>query len=152
MPYRIAKSFIVESGHILTKHPGACRFPHGHSRTIEIVLVADTLDDRDMVADFKALKLAVQAHVERYDHSLALNTADAEFARYRAAYGERILPFPDIDPTSEAMAREIFHHARAALAAAATSPADPRYLVRPVVRVEKVRVTETATSWAEYWE
>lgn len=152
MPYRIAKSFVVESGHILSKHPGACRFPHGHSRTIEIVLVADTLDDRDMVTDFKALKLAVQAYVERYDHSLALNTADAEFARYRAAYGERILPYEDTDPTSEVMAREIYLHTKQALAAAVSSPSDPRYPVRPAVRLERVRVTETATSWAEYWE
>ena len=60
MPYRIAKSFVVESGHMLSKHPGACRFPHGHSRTVEIVLVADTLDDRDMVVDFKAIKQALK--------------------------------------------------------------------------------------------
>src|ERR1019366_3823108 len=44
MPFRIAKSFTVESGHLLTKHPGACRFPHGHSRTIEIVVASDALN------------------------------------------------------------------------------------------------------------
>lgn len=150
MPYRIAKSITVESGHILSKHPGACRFPHGHSRTVEIVLVADALDARDMVCDFKALKLAVQDFVNRFDHSMALNTADPKFAEYRAAYGDRVIPFENADPTSEVMARVIFQHVRAALAAAAQR-GDPQYPIAAGVRVERVRVTETASSWAEYW-
>ena len=149
MPFRIAKSFTVESGHLLSKHPGACRFPHGHSRTIEIVLVADQLDERDMVCDFKAVKLAVQQFVDRFDHSLALNTADPKFADYRATYGERIIPFEQTDPTSEVMAKVIFDQVRAVLAS--TPPADPLYPISRQVRLERVRVTETATSWAEYF-
>ncbi len=151
MPYRIAKSFTVESGHILSKHPGACRFPHGHSRTVEIVLVADSLDAHDMVCDFKAVKCAAQAFVERFDHSMALNTDDAKFADYQAMYGERIIPFPHTDPTSEAVARFVFDHVKAALAALMQQQA-PQYPVRQTVRLERVRVTETASSWAEYWE
>jgi len=153
MPFRIAKSFLVESGHILSKHPGACRFPHGHSRTVEIVLVAETLDNRDMVSDFKALKQAVAPFVERFDHSLALNTDDPQFSYLENTYGDRIIRFEHVDPTSEVMARMIFQHARDALQklASETGP-DTRYPVRPIVRVEKVRVTETASSWAEYWE
>ncbi len=139
MPFRIAKSFTVESGHLLSKHAGACRFPHGHSRTIEIVVTADTLDAHDMVCDFKALKAAARAAVERFDHTFALNTADPRFAEFRAAYGDRIVPFEKTDPTSEILAREIFHAVRTQLAL-------------PAARLERVRVTETATSWAEYWE
>lgn len=149
MPFRIAKSFTVESGHLLTKHPGACRFPHGHSRTVEVVLTADTLDARDMVCDFKALKRIIETAVARYDHSLALNTADPQFTALRAAYGDRVVPFEHTDPTSEAMARVIFQEIRAALA---TPAGDPAYPVGPAVRLERVRLTETATSWAEYWE
>lgn len=152
MPFRIAKSFAVESGHILTKHPGACRFPHGHSRTVEVVLVADTLDGRDMVTDFKALKLAVGALIERFDHSLALNTADPQFAHYRSVYGERIIPFEGVDPTSEVMAQVLYAEIKRALANAAQTTADSAYPIRGNVRLEKVRVTETASSWAEYWE
>lgn len=140
MPYRIAKSFTVESGHLLTKHPGACRFPHGHSRTIDVVVAADRLDARDMVCDFAELKAAAGEIVARYDHTFALNTADPRFAELRAAYGERIVPFEHIDPTTEALARAIFDAVRAKLAA------------NPGVRLERVRVTETATSWAEYAE
>ncbi len=66
MSYRICKTFEVESGHLLSKHPGKCRFPHGHSRRIEVVLAADTLDERDMVCDFKALKQLAADFVERW--------------------------------------------------------------------------------------
>lgn len=152
MPYRICKAITVESGHILSKHPGACKFPHGHSRTVEFVLAADSLDARDMVCDFKVIKQTVNAFVQRFDHSMALNTSDAQFATYQQLYGERIIPFENMDPTSEAMAKCIFDHVKQALAAAALSPVDPLFPVRGNVRLERVRVTETATSWAEYSE
>ncbi len=139
MPFRIAKSFTVESGHLLTKHPGGCRFPHGHSRTIEIVVTSDRLDAADMVCDFKALKTAATAAVQRFDHTFALNSADPRFAELQAAYGEHVVAFADMDPTTEVLAREIFQTVRGQLGV-------------PGVRLERVRVTETGTSWAEYWE
>lgn len=149
MPFRIAKRFTIESGHLLTKHPGGCHFPHGHSRTVEVVVTADTLDERDMVCDFKALKTAVAEIVNRYDHSFAMNTADPRFRELRAAYGERVLAFQNTDPTSEVLAREIFWEIRAQMTAAAS---DAELPIPAAVRLERVRVTETATSWAEYWE
>jgi 6-pyruvoyltetrahydropterin/6-carboxytetrahydropterin synthase len=149
MPFRIAKTFTVESGHLLTKHAGACRFPHGHSRTIEIVVAADTLDERDMVCDFQAIKAAAADVIARYDHAFALNTADPRFSEFRATYAERVVPFTDMDPTSEVLAREIFRRVRAQLHAEGDRPGTP---ISPAVRLERVRVTETATSWAEYWE
>jgi 6-pyruvoyltetrahydropterin/6-carboxytetrahydropterin synthase len=139
MPFRIAKSFTVESGHLLTKHPGACRFPHGHSRTVEIVVCSAALDPADMVCDFKALKSAAAEAIERFDHTFAINTADPRYAELRAAYGEHVIAFPNTDPTSEVLAREIFQQVRSRLNV-------------PGVQLERVRVTETATSWAEYWE
>lgn len=149
MPFRIAKTFTIESGHLLTKHPGACHFPHGHSRTIEIVVTADTLDARDMVCDFKALKTAVADTIARYDHSFSLNTADPRFRELRAAYGERVLGFPNTDPTTEVLARELFWEIRTQLASAC---ADAEFPIPANVKLERVRVTETGTSWAEYWE
>jgi 6-pyruvoyltetrahydropterin/6-carboxytetrahydropterin synthase len=149
MPFRIAKSFTVESGHLLTKHPGACRFPHGHSRTIEIVVVSDTLDRRDMVCDFGALKAAAAEAIARFDHTFAINSADPHYEELRAAYGDRVIPFDCTDPTSEVVAREVFNAVRARLTA--VNP-DSTYPIDPGVRLERVRVTETATSWAEYSE
>jgi 6-pyruvoyltetrahydropterin/6-carboxytetrahydropterin synthase len=141
LPFRIAKSFTVESGHLLTKNAGGCRFPHGHSRTIEVVVASDTLDAADMVCDFQTLKAAAAQTVARYDHTFALNTADPRFSEMRAAYGDRVVALPGADPTTEVLAREIYRAIRASLATLA-----------PSVRLERIRLTETATSWAEYWE
>lgn len=151
MPFRICKIFEIESGHQLSKHPAKCRFPHGHSRRIEVVLAADTLDARDMVCDFKALKSALAAFLDAWDHALCLNTADPQFAYLLQTYGERIVPFANADPTTEVLARAVFHHAQAQLRRAAAS-ADATYPIRHDVRLERVRVTETSSSWAEYFE
>ncbi|HWA85888.1 MAG TPA: 6-carboxytetrahydropterin synthase [Opitutus sp.] len=141
MPFRIAKSFTVESGHLLTKSASACRFPHGHSRTIELIVASDKLDAADMVCDFQTLKEAAAHTVAHYDHAFALNTADPNFGELRATFGERVIAFAGVDPTTEVLAREIFRSIRTSLAQ-----------LSPAVHLERIRVTETATSWAEYWE
>lgn len=151
MPYRISKSFEIENGHMLSKHPDHCRFPHGHTRTVEIVLVADRLDVNDMVCDFKAVKAAIKAFLDQWDHAMCLNTQDPQFASLRSIYGERIIPFEKVDPTSEVMAKVIFDEVRRRLAAESSQPTTA-YRVADGVRVEKVRVTETSSSWAEYSE
>ena len=150
MPFRICKSFEVESGHLLSKHPGKCRFPHGHSRRIDVVLVADALDANDMVCDFKALKDAVQSFVDRWDHALCLNTADPQFAHLAQTYGTHIVPFANTDPTSEVLARAVFDEATRRLGAAA-GEATATFAIPAGVRVERVRGTETSSSWAEYF-
>lgn len=151
MPFRICKSFEIESGHLLTKHPEKCRFPHGHSRRIDVVLVADQLDPNDMVCDFKALKAALVGFLDHWDHALCLNTDDPRFAQLHALYGERIVPFDHIDPTTEVLARALYLQTRSELQRLSVQTA-ALYPVRPDIRVERVRVTETSSSWAEYFE
>jgi len=148
MPYRIGKIFEIESGHILSKHPGKCRFPHGHSRRVEVVLVAEALDANDMVCDFGAVKQALQAFLDTWDHALALNTDDPNFAFYQEKHGARIIPFAQTDPTSEVMARSVFNELSRALTA---SDRPGEFAIPAGVRVERVRVTETSSSWAEYY-
>ena len=48
------------------------------------------------------------------------------------------------------MAATVFHHAQEALARAAAGGGS--YPVRACVRLERVRVWETSSSWAEYSE
>jgi 6-pyruvoyltetrahydropterin/6-carboxytetrahydropterin synthase len=141
MPFRICKTFEIESGHLLTKHPDKCRFPHGHSRTVEVVLAADRLDANDMVCDFQTVKSALAAFLETWDHALCVNTTDPNFEFYRRTYGERVIPFARTDPTSEVMAKTVCDELQRQLAAMGLPPA---------VRIERVRVTETSTCWAEY--
>lgn len=152
MPYRICKSFEVESGHMLSKHPDKCKYPHGHSRKVECILEADSLDDREMVCDFKLIKQVISVHLEAYDHAMCMNTNDPAFQEFRERYGERVIAFENEDPTTEVIAREIYQTLAARLKNI-TDCGDATYPFRNTeVRVVKVRVWETSSSWAEFYE
>lgn len=146
--YRVCKSFTVESGHMLSKHPGSCRYPHGHTRVIEVVLSAETLDANDMVVDFKAIKLLCKKHIERYDHRMALNSCDPLLPAMQNVHPDSVLVFDETDPTTEVIAREIFDFVTSALAAGFSAEG---YSIPPGrVVLERIRVSETPSSWAEY--
>ncbi len=152
MVYRVCKTFEIESGHMLSKHPDRCRFPHGHSRRVELVLAAEALDTNDMVCDFKALKLAVSQLLDDWDHAMAISSGDPMLETMRQASGDRLIVFENEDPTTEVLARRIYEHLEAQIRAGA-SFTDERggvYTLPPGVRVERVRVGETSSSWAEY--
>lgn len=149
MPYRICKTIDIENGHMLSKHPDKCQFPHGHTRKVEFVIEADDLDENQMVCDFKIVKEAVGAWLETFDHALCMNTTDPAYGEFKARYGDRIIGFESQDPTTELMAKTFFDHAAEALLDYSRRT-DTRYPLRPQVRLVSVRVWETATSWAEY--
>lgn len=149
--YRIAKTFEVEYGHRLHKHPEKCRFLHGHRLRIEVVVRGTRLDDNDMVCDYKALKMLVADLVERLDHAMALSSDDPELHRL-AAIGERVLLFEGQDPTTEVLARWLYEGIAERLRAGRVveSPTGTAYTIPEDMRLERVRVWETSTSWAEY--
>ena len=151
MPFRICKSFEVENGHMLSKHPDACQFPHGHTRKVEFVLESETLDQNEMVCDFKILKQVIHDYLMTLDHALCMNTEDPAFGDMKVRYGDRIIAFEKTDPTTEVMAREIFHRCRDALKAYSAQQ-DCRYPLRTSVKLTSVRLWETSSSWAEFWE
>ncbi len=151
VPYRICKTFEIESGHMLSKHPEKCRFPHGHTRKVEFVLEAATLDAHDMVCDFKLIKELMADFLETYDHALCMNTADPQYPAMRAAYGDRVIPFTQVDPTTEVMVQTIHRHFAERLAERLRQGGQP-YALRPEVRIVRVRLWETSSSWAEYFE
>jgi 6-pyruvoyltetrahydropterin/6-carboxytetrahydropterin synthase len=149
MPYRICKTIEIESGHQLSRHPDKCRFPHGHSRKVEFILQSPDLDANGMVCDFKIIKQAVGEWLDTLDHSLCMNTEDPMFETLARAYGERIIAFEGIDPTTEVMAKHIYDKATALLAEYAAT-AGAAYALRAGVTLARVRVWETSSSWAEY--
>ncbi|NOT02762.1 MAG: 6-carboxytetrahydropterin synthase [Phycisphaerales bacterium] len=136
---------------MLSKHPERCRFPHGHSRRIELVLVCPTLDAGDMVCDFKWVKLAVADYLDAFDHALCVNKDDPYLERIDRDK-ERIIVFEEGDPTTELLAKRVFGHLSACIrrGEAFETPEGVTYRIRPEVRVERVRVGETPSSWAEY--
>ncbi|MFZ4573841.1 MAG: 6-pyruvoyl trahydropterin synthase family protein [Phycisphaerales bacterium] len=151
MVYRVCKVFEVESGHMLMKHPGRCRFPHGHSRRIEVVVSAPELDQNDMVCDFKALKLAVASCIEEFDHALAVNSLDPVRGRL-AEWSERVVVFENADPTTEVLAKHIYEYVQAQVESGNefTDPDGGIYRLPRGLCVERVRVGETSSTWAEY--
>jgi 6-pyruvoyltetrahydropterin/6-carboxytetrahydropterin synthase len=149
MLYRVCKSFEVESGHMLSKHPGRCKYPHGHSRRIDIIVSSPTLDANDMVCDFKALKLAVADAIDAYDHAMAMNSTDPLLPTLLAQHA-RLVVYTNEDPTTEVMARRIFELVASKVGTTLTSHDGIRYVLPASLTIERVRVTETSTSWAEY--
>jgi 6-pyruvoyltetrahydropterin/6-carboxytetrahydropterin synthase len=149
--FRLAKTFEVEYGHRLSKHPEKCRFPHGHSLRVDVVVRGRELDEHDMVCDFKAIKYLVADIIKRLDHGMALNSSDPQLEGLQAI-GDRVLLFDDMDPTSEVLARWIYDEMSQRMAAAETveTPTGVRYTVPPGLELERVRVWETRTSWGEY--
>ncbi len=139
---------------MLSKHPGRCRFPHGHSRRIEVVIASPKLDDNDMVCDFKAVRYAVQDLVDRFDHAMALNSKDPFLATLadNPRLMDRVITFENTDPTTEVLAKHIYD----ALAETIRSgrefraPDGVTYRLPTHLTLERVRVGETSSSWAEY--
>ena len=149
MPYRICKTLEIENGHMLSKHPDKCQFPHGHTRKVEFVIEADTLDENEMVCDFKIIKTSLGEWLDSFDHAMCMNTTDPAYTDFKERYGERVIGFDNQDPTTELLAKIIFDHAQKALADYSAHP-EARYPLREGVRLVSIRVSETTSSWAEY--
>ena len=147
--YRISKSLEIENGHMLSKHPDKCRFPHGHTRKVEFVLEAEELDANEMVCDFKIIKDSVGEWLDSFDHAMCMNTADPAYAEFKERYGDRVIGFENQDPTTEVMAKAIFDHTSKALKQYADN-VEAKYFLSSQVRLCRVRVWETSSSWAEY--
>lgn len=152
MIYRVCKSFEIENGHMLSKHPGRCRMPHGHSRRVDLVISADRLDDNDMVCDFKALKLAVEDYLDQYDHALMVNADDAILESLPEQYRDRLIVLEGEDPTTEVLARRIYEFVIGQIKAGGTfkDPHGNAFSLPTHLTLERVRVSETSSSWAEY--
>lgn len=141
MSYRVRKMFRFEAAHILaTAHSRACTAcVHGHSYRVELFLVSRKLNKDGMVVDFGLLKEKCRAVFDRWDHALFL-----------PRHIRLSMEVPDTgkvlrimgNPTAERMARELFERLSA----------DLRETLGKKIRVERVRVHETETGWAEYWE
>jgi len=132
--YRVTKEIDFCYGHRLLHYDGQCRHLHGHNGRIEITFRSAKLDERGMVIDFDDLKTLVKGWVDEHlDHKMLLSREDVMLPVLEEA-GEPTYVFEG-NPTAENIARVIFEHAK-----------ESGY------PVEKVRLWETKTSWAEYGE
>ena len=118
----ILKSFAA--AHFLRNYRGSCENLHGHNWKVEVVCAGPELDGAGLLIDYRELKRATQTLVDRLDHTL-LNDLE---------------PFKEKwNPSSEYIARYIYEELKQALSPGA-------------VALKKIRVWETDSSFAEYWE
>jgi 6-pyruvoyltetrahydropterin/6-carboxytetrahydropterin synthase len=104
-----------------------------------------------MVCDYKALKMLVVDLVERLDHAMALNSEDPQLDGLQTI-GERVILFDDQDPTTEVLVRWLYEQISDRIEAdgKVKSPTGATYEIPKGLELERVRVWETSTSWAEY--
>jgi 6-pyruvoyltetrahydropterin/6-carboxytetrahydropterin synthase len=130
--YSVTKKIEFCYGHRLLDYDGVCKHPHGHNAVAEIEVRTDSLDARNMVADFSDIKRAVKGWIDQaLDHKMILRHDDP-LVKPLQELGEPIYLL-DSNPTVERIARLIFEKARE--------------LGFPVVQV---RVYETPSSFAAY--
>ncbi len=127
--YKLHKSFKFHAAHHLPNHDGQCRNVHGHTYTVEVfvrglelVPVGHDYPDEGMLVDFKHISFWLDKVKSMLDHT-DLNDSAKQLGAYV--------------PTAERLALGIY-----------------TYLAGMIngqrVELERVRVYETDTSWAEY--
>jgi 6-pyruvoyltetrahydropterin/6-carboxytetrahydropterin synthase len=130
--YSVTKRIEFCYGHRLMDYNGVCQHPHGHNAVVEIHIESDSLDGRNMVADFGDIKRIVKGWIDReLDHKMILRKDDPLTAVLQKM-GEPVYLL-DSNPTAERIAQLIYDKSR-----------------EHGLPVSRVTVWETPTSWATY--
>ncbi len=121
---RVSSEF--SSAHQLRHYQGKCENLHGHNFSVILEVAGRELDSRTgMLIDFKALKSFLNETLRQLDHT-CLNELE---------------PFLQVNPSSEHLARFIYHDVQHRLAGYSRT-----------VRVHRVMVAENSSSQAWYQE
>jgi 6-pyruvoyl tetrahydropterin synthase/QueD family protein len=96
----------VSIGHqLILPYDSKCNNSHGHNYTIEIVLVADQLDDNGMVCDFSVIKNVIN----QFDHRFIGSIEQMD------AHGSEV-HIPEVNPsTAETFAMVLYTEVQRAL-------------------------------------
>ncbi|MCX7904705.1 MAG: 6-carboxytetrahydropterin synthase QueD [Caloramator sp.] len=143
MKITVTKEFTFDCAHMLSNHEGPCSNLHGHTYKLEVTASSELIKEgssQGMVVDFGDLKKIVkELIVDKFDHSFIFweggSEAERAIARVVEDYGKRIVKFKE-RPTAENMAFFIIKTLN-------------EYLKDSPVRIVKVRLYETPTSFAE---
>lgn len=109
------------AAHFLRNYGGKCENLHGHNWRVEVQAECLELDEAGMGLDFTLLRRETAKVLSGLDHTV-LNETPA---------------FSEENPSSENIARHVFTEL-------------DRILTGERVRIRKVRVWESDSSWAEY--
>lgn len=153
--FRIRKQFRFEAAHQLDEaFTKLCSDTiHGHSYLVELFISSERLDKTGMVIDFGELKPTINNLKDVLDHAIILSPAlITKYGDSLKAHSKRIIPMDN--PTAEGMAEFIFNRVATFLELRNTPLRRQAYSGSAVLfndpRLEKVRVHETDTGWAEF--
>jgi len=141
--FRIRKKFTFEMAHQLSKaYSCACSdCIHGHSYDLELFFVSMDLDKTGMVVDFGQIKAILKDYIDKWDHALVMHEVmNPEYLNMLSKYNHKVILLDD-NPTAECMARVMFGDMTQIL---------NKELPKREFALEKVRLHETRTGWAEY--
>lgn len=146
--HRVCKIFSFSAAHILeTSFSTACQKTHGHNYKVEVVLSSTVLNRDGMVIDFGKLKETAAPIIDHLDHKMLVKGH---------GHGEKNgILYMDMNPTAENIAKHI--HTTFARACEmdkillSQREKDSAGRIRKVY-IERIRVWETDTCWAEYTE
>ena len=136
--YTIRKTFKFEASHrLMSSFSKCCQTIHGHSYKVELFISTDEFNADGMVIDFGEVKDWVMPLINSWDHSLILHEKDPIIKKKMLGRQYKIAKVK-FNPTAEHMAEYIYGYV---------------FNIMPS-RIDniKVRVHETDTGWAEYFE
>ncbi len=120
--FEVAVQETFAAGHALRGYKGKCENVHGHNYRVEITMEGERLDAIGLLVDFAEVKKLIRKVVARLDHQF-INDLE---------------PFNTLNPSAENLAKYFYDEVSGGLAGAGS------------VRVEKVKLWETDTTYATY--
>jgi 6-pyruvoyltetrahydropterin/6-carboxytetrahydropterin synthase len=121
--YRLKIVTSFAAAHCLINYQGDCENLHGHNWKVEVAVVAQELDRAGLGIDFKILKRETNDLLKTLDHR----------------YLNELAPFRETSPSSENLARYIYHELSLKLNT-------------DNIKVEMVTVWESDFASASYYE
>ena len=136
--FTLRKTFKFEMAHQLINSYTECchQTIHGHSYVLELFFQSFVLDPTGMVIDFGNISDLVKDYIHKtFDHALIMpESMDKEYLYCLTKYNKKIV-IVDYNPTAEEMAKRIYIN-----------------LKKKITVLCKVRLHETGTGYAEYYE
>jgi len=137
MKHSIMKQIRWSMGHRLSKeYKGKCKNVHGHEYLCEIEICSLDLDKYDFVVDFGVVKKVVKKWIDdNLDHGFMVWKSDIEMLNFLIRNKQKHFVV-DENPTAEVIAKLIYE------------VGEKSFSKR--LKIKKVTVWETPSSWASY--